>query len=167
MPVAPTSSTPPGANTNGKAATDSTVSPTAEKADPDKQLAIDIALWKENDYLCKNYILNRLTDPLYDYYRLCDTAKHLWEALQKKYDTEEAGVKKYAVSRYLNFKMSDDKSVEAQSHELQQIAHEIIAEGMELPEQFQIAVIIESCLLLGRTSRVFLDTKLRSSLLKV
>ncbi|GJY33693.1 putative polyprotein, partial [Tanacetum coccineum] len=39
--------------------------------------------------------------------------------------------------------MTDDKSVEAQSHELQKVAHEIISEGMSLDEQFQVAVIID------------------------
>lgn len=39
--------------------------------------------------------------------------------------------------------MTDDKSVEAQSHEIQKIAHEIISEGMSLDEQFQVAVIID------------------------
>ncbi|EEF37363.1 conserved hypothetical protein [Ricinus communis] len=39
-------------------------------------------------------------------------------SLQKKYDTKEAGTEKYVVSRYLKYQMIDDKSVEAQSHEL-------------------------------------------------
>ncbi|GJS50253.1 hypothetical protein Tco_0600374 [Tanacetum coccineum] len=87
--------------------------------------------WTENDFMCKNFILNGLSDDLYDYYNFDDVTAHkLWEALQKKYDTEEAGTKKYAVSRYLKFQMTDDKSVEAQSHELQKVAHEIIFEAM-------------------------------------
>ncbi|GJW26004.1 retrovirus-related pol polyprotein from transposon TNT 1-94 [Tanacetum coccineum] len=85
-----------------------------------------------------------MSDDLYDYYNSDDVTAHkLWEALQKKYDTEEAGTKKYVVSRYLKFQMTDDKSVEAQSHELQKVAHEIISEGMSLDEQFQVAVIID------------------------
>jgi hypothetical protein len=39
--------------------------------------------------------------------------------------------------------MVDERSVEAQSHEIQKIAHEIITEGMPLDDQFQIAVIID------------------------
>ena len=96
-----------------------------------------------NDYLCKGYITNGLCDDLYDYYSTYKSAKDVWEALKKKYDTEEAGVKKYAVSRYLKYQMVDEKSVEAQSHELQKIAHEIITEGMPLDEQFQIVVMID------------------------
>ncbi|CAJ2644652.1 unnamed protein product [Trifolium pratense] len=107
------------------------------------QLQKEIHLWKEHDYLCKNYIINGLADDLYDYYRSYNTAKDVWEALTKKYDTEEAGAKKYVVSRYLKYQMVDERSVEAQSHEIQKIAHEIITEGMPLDEQFQIAVIID------------------------
>ncbi|CAL8117236.1 unnamed protein product [Prunus armeniaca] len=73
-----------------------------------------LQIWTENDFLCKNYILN-----------------------------EEAGAKKFVVSRYLKFQMVDEKSIEAQSHKLQKIAHEIIIEGMNLDEQFQVAVIID------------------------
>ncbi|KAL5857034.1 hypothetical protein ACOSQ3_004492 [Xanthoceras sorbifolium] len=43
----------------------------------------------------------------------------------------------------MKYQMTDDKSVEAQSHELQKIAHEIISEGMSLDEQFQIVVLID------------------------
>ncbi|KAL5763025.1 hypothetical protein ACOSP7_019289 [Xanthoceras sorbifolium] len=90
--------------------------------------------WVENDFLCKNYILNGLSDDLHDYYNSDKSAKEIWDTLQKKYDTEEAGAKKYAVSRYMKYQITDDKFVEAQSHELQKIAHEIIFEGMSLDE---------------------------------
>ncbi|XP_050222322.1 uncharacterized protein LOC126672415 [Mercurialis annua] len=103
----------------------------------------ELQQWMTNDYLCKNFIPNALSDDLYDYYNNDKTAKETWEALQKKYDTEEAGTKKYVVSRYLKYQMTDDKSVEAQSHEVQKIAHEINSEGMVLDEQFQVAVLID------------------------
>ena len=45
--------------------------------------------WKYNDYLCKNHILNGLADDLYDYYNISETDKHIWEALEIKYDTKE------------------------------------------------------------------------------
>lgn len=102
----------------------------------DLQLRKEIAIWKDNDYIFKNHILNSLPDDLYDYYSNCKIAKQVWEALQKKYDTKEAGAKKYVVSCYLNYKMVDERSVEAQSHGIQKISHEIITEGMPIDEQF-------------------------------
>lgn len=44
--------------------------------------------------------------------------------------------------------MVDSKTVIGQVQELQVILHEIYAEGMVLSESFQVAVIIENCLLL-------------------
>ncbi|CAJ2660435.1 unnamed protein product [Trifolium pratense] len=133
-------------NTNGDAVSaekDKGKATTEQLKEKALQLEIDRQLWIDNDYVCKNYIINGLEDDLYDYYRTYNTASDVWEALSKKYDTEEAGVKKYAVSRYLKYQMVDERSVEVQSHELQKIAHEIITEGMPLHEQFQISVIID------------------------
>ena len=40
--------------------------------------------WTEDDFLCKNYILNGLSNNLYDYYANFNTAKYVWKTLQKK-----------------------------------------------------------------------------------
>ncbi|GAU50608.1 hypothetical protein TSUD_410180 [Trifolium subterraneum] len=134
-------------NTNGQIG--SAAEPDKGKATAEqlKEKALQIEkerqLWIDNDYVCKIYIINGLEDDLYDYYRTYETASDVWEALSKKYDTEEAGAKKYVVSRYLKYQMVDERLVEVQSHELQKIAHEIITEGMPLHEQFQISVIID------------------------
>lgn len=54
---------------------------------PEDELAhlnSEIETWNETDFMCKNYILNGLSDNLYDYYNMEKTAKDLWDALQKK-----------------------------------------------------------------------------------
>ncbi|CAN0904646.1 hypothetical protein LINGRAHAP2_LOCUS23211 [Linum grandiflorum] len=100
--------------------------------DPTDQETTAAKIWKEDDFLCKNYILNGIMDLFYNYYsNEKNSVKTVWDALQKKYDTKEAGAKKYAVRRYLRYLMTHDKSVEVQSHELQKIAHEIISEGLK------------------------------------
>lgn len=123
IPVAPSGSPE---QTNGKNSADSDGIAKPDESASNLELRKEIGLWHESGYLCKNHILNSLVDDLYDYYSNCKTAKHVWEALQKKYDTEEAGAKKYVASRYLNYKMVDERSVEPQRHEIQKIAHEII-----------------------------------------
>ncbi|KZV24914.1 hypothetical protein F511_21612 [Dorcoceras hygrometricum] len=70
-------------------------------------------------------------------------AKELWESLDRKYKTEDAGAKKFLVGRFLDLKMLDSKPVISQVQELQLILHDIHAEGMTLSESFQVAAIIE------------------------
>ncbi|XP_042466068.1 uncharacterized protein LOC122048581 [Zingiber officinale] len=75
--------------------------------------------WNESEFLCRNYILNNLADSLYLVYCEIKTAKELWESLDKKYKSEDAGAKKFIVGRFLDYKMSDLKSVISQVQELQ------------------------------------------------
>ena len=58
----------------------------------------------------------------------------MWDALQKKYDFEEARLKLYVVSRYLQYQMTYVRFLEAQSHEIQKMAHGIINEVMMLDD---------------------------------
>lgn len=102
-----------------------------------------ISAWQHNDFLCRNYILNALDDSLYDVYAVFTTAKELWESLEKKYKTEDAGSKKFVVGKFLDFKMMDSKPVVNQVEDLQKIIHDILAEGMKISDSFQVASIIE------------------------
>ncbi|XP_076919848.1 uncharacterized protein LOC143580799 [Bidens hawaiensis] len=112
-------------------------------AQDDAQSVSALDAWKHSEFLCRNYVLNSLVDPLYNVYCGIKTAKELWESLDKKYKTKDAGTKKFAVARFLDFKMVDSKTVITQVQELQVILHEIHAEGMTLSETFQVAAIIE------------------------
>ncbi|KAL8119261.1 hypothetical protein AgCh_016688 [Apium graveolens] len=99
--------------------------------------------WKHSDYICRNYVLNCWSDSLYNVYSAKPTAKILWESLDHKYKTEDAGAKKWIVGRFLDYKMADSKTVVSQVQELQVIIHDIHAEGMVISESFQVAAVIE------------------------
>ncbi|KAL0431970.1 UNVERIFIED_CONTAM: hypothetical protein Sradi_0823000 [Sesamum radiatum] len=99
--------------------------------------------WVYGDFLCRNYILNSLSDTLYNVYSSAKTARALWESLEKKYKTEDAGLKKFIVGKFLKFKMVDSKTVMNQVQEFQMILHDLHAEGMTLSESFQVAAMIE------------------------
>lgn len=117
--------------------------PKLSETEDDTTTVAAVDAWKHSDFVCKNYILNGLDNNLYDVYRSINSAKALWEALDRKYKAEDAGLKKFIVGKFLDFKMVDSKTVISQVEEFQLILHEILAEGMVISESFQVAAIIE------------------------
>ena len=63
--------------------------------------------------------------------------------MDKKYKTEDAGLKKFVVGKFLDYKMLDSKTVINQVQDLQVILHDMHVEGMSLSESFQVVAIIE------------------------
>ena len=98
----------------------------------DKEHFMIVEAWKHSDFLCRNYILSGLQDDLYNVYSGTETSKELWGAIERKYKTEDAGIKKFFVARFLDFKMIDSKSFVSQVQELQVIIHDLLAEGISL-----------------------------------
>ncbi|XP_075103692.1 uncharacterized protein LOC142178261 [Nicotiana tabacum] len=70
-------------------------------------------------------------------------SKELWNTLEKKYKTEDIGLKKFVAVKFLDFKMVDSKCVITQIQQLQVIVHDLLAEGMIKNEEFQVATFIE------------------------
>ena len=56
--------------------------------------------------------------------------------------------------KILDYKMIDSKTIGPQVQELQLILHDMIAEDMVVNEAFQVAAMIEKCLLRGMISRI-------------
>ncbi|KAL5575820.1 hypothetical protein UlMin_017519 [Ulmus minor] len=117
--------------------------PVLKDNEQDIQTVSAVDAWKHSDFLCRNYVLNGLTDSLYNVYSDKKTAKELWESLDRKYKSKDARSKKFVVGWFLDYKMVDSKFVISQVQEIQVILHEIHVEGMYLSETFQVAVIIE------------------------
>ncbi|XP_060182875.1 uncharacterized protein LOC132612805 [Lycium barbarum] len=99
--------------------------------------------WKQADFLCKGYILSALEDDLYNVYSAMKTSKELWDALEKKYKTKEACLKKCVIAKFLDYKMIDSRTVGTQVQELQFIFHDLISESMVVNEAFQVVAMIE------------------------
>ena len=116
--------------------------PKLKEDERDIQVISVVDAWNSN-FLCRNYVMNVLTDSLYNVYIDKKTTKELWESLDRKYKTKDTRAKKFVVGRFLDYKMVDSKTVVSQVQELQVILHKIHAEGMMLSETFQVAVIIE------------------------
>ena len=61
--------------------------PKPKEGETDIQVASAIDAWHHSDFICKNYIMNGLSDSLYNVYIGKKTAKELWESLDRKYKT--------------------------------------------------------------------------------
>ena len=135
--------------------------PKATTDPPTREMLMTIEAWKQSDFLCRNYILNRLENNLYDIYSSYKTAKEVWEMLEKKYKTEDAGAKKFVIGKFLKYNMADTKTVIKQVEEIQVLIHELHAEGCAISEQFQVGSIIEKLPPSWRDFKVYLKHKRR------
>ncbi|KAK4401026.1 hypothetical protein Sango_1208700 [Sesamum angolense] len=77
--------------------------PVVSEGETDTQKRAAMDAWGHGDFLCRNYILNGLSDTLYNVYSSTTTAKALWESLEKKYKTEDAGLKKVHSRKVFGF----------------------------------------------------------------
>ncbi|KAK6161365.1 hypothetical protein DH2020_004746 [Rehmannia glutinosa] len=107
-----------------------------EEVDNNRRIAVDV--WHNSDFLCHNYALNGLDDTLYNVYSTFKTSKELWDSLEKKYKTDDAGTKKFVVVKFLEYKMVDTKTVISQVQEIQIIHRDLVSEGTILNESFQL-----------------------------
>ena len=117
--------------------------PKLDVGETDKEKLAAVDAWNHSDFQCRNYVLNGLENTLYNVYSPLKTAKELWDSLDKKNKIEDAGLKKFIVGKFLDFKMVDSKTVLSLVQELQVVVHDIHAEGMTLSETFQVAAFIE------------------------
>ncbi|KAL0327045.1 UNVERIFIED_CONTAM: Retrovirus-related Pol polyprotein from transposon TNT 1-94 [Sesamum angustifolium] len=114
-----------------------------EPTDTDPKTA-EIAQWIERDQIGRGAILSALSNTLFDVY--CSdsyTAKSLWDELDRKYNTEEQGLEKYSVSKFMRYQMVEDMSVVEQTHEIINLEHALADAEMKLPEKFLVMSIVD------------------------
>nr|GEY49457.1 zinc finger, CCHC-type [Tanacetum cinerariifolium] len=95
------------------------------------------AKWDNDDYVCRRLILNGMSDSLFDIYQNVESSKELWDSLEAKYMAEDASSKKFLVSNFTNYKMTDSRPVMEQYNELFGILGRFTQHKMNMDEAIQ------------------------------
>ncbi|XP_022715126.1 uncharacterized protein LOC111274619 [Durio zibethinus] len=97
---------------------------------------------EEDELVCRGYILNSLSDRLYDLYRNMKTPKEIWTALEHKYMNEKKGTDKFLALKYFEFSITDDKPIMDQVHELQILVSKLSELEIKVPDSLQVGAIL-------------------------
>ena len=65
--------------------------------DPSNVIIVDDVVKKKfekDNKIVRGYLLNHMTNPLFDLFLNYKSAKEIWDSLEKKYDVDDAGKKK-------------------------------------------------------------------------
>ncbi|XP_073017842.1 uncharacterized protein [Primulina eburnea] len=93
--------------------------------------------------ICCGHIINTLSNRLYDLYNSIESLVKIWNALEYKYKTEKEGTHKFLILKYLEFVMTDTKSVLYQIHELKLIVTKLLELKIIISESFEVGTIID------------------------
>ncbi|GJV79293.1 hypothetical protein Tco_1515163 [Tanacetum coccineum] len=101
------------------------------------------AKWDNDDYVCRGLILNGMSDSLFDIYQNVESSKELWDSLEAKYMAEDASSKKFLVSNFTNYKITDSRPVMEQYNELLGIPGRFTQHKMNIDKAIQVSCIID------------------------
>ncbi|GJV19745.1 zinc finger, CCHC-type containing protein [Tanacetum coccineum] len=101
------------------------------------------AKWDNDDYVCRGLILNGMSDSLFDVYQNVETSKEPWDTLEAKYMAEDALSKKFLVTNFTNYKMTDSRPVLEQYNELLGILGRFTQHNMNMDESIKVSCIID------------------------
>ena len=96
----------------------------------------------EDEIRCRGYILNSLSDRLYDLFRSIQSPQEIWTALENKYTSEKQGMDRFLSMKFFEFQMLDDKSVMDQVYELLVLVSRLKDLKIEVSEPLQVAAVI-------------------------
>ncbi|GJX49047.1 hypothetical protein Tco_0275892, partial [Tanacetum coccineum] len=102
----------------------------------------------------RGLIFNGMSDFLFDVYQNVETSKELWDTLESKYMAENASSKKFLVSNFTNYKMTDSKPVLKQYNKLLGILGRFTQHKMNMDESIQVSCIIDKLPLLKQYNKL-------------
>ncbi|KAK1627109.1 hypothetical protein QYE76_001424 [Lolium multiflorum] len=86
--------------------------------------------------------LSVLGEKIVDSYLSISTGKDMWDAIEAKFGVSDAGSELYVMEQFYDFKMTNERSIVEQAHEIQSIAKELEQFTCVLPDKFIAGGII-------------------------
>ena len=94
------------------------------------------------DTLFKAALLSVLDDSIVDSYMLFDSSKDMWVALEATFGPSGTGNELYVMEQFCDYKMTNERSVVQQTHEIQSMAKELEYFKCVLSDKFVVGTII-------------------------
>ena len=88
------------------------------------------------DTMFMGALFNILGDNIVDTYMSFDNGKDAWDALEAKFGVSDAGTELYIMEQFYDYKMTDDRPIVEQAHEIQSRAKELEQFKCTLPDKF-------------------------------
>ncbi|KAK1580461.1 hypothetical protein QYE76_027149 [Lolium multiflorum] len=88
------------------------------------------------DAMFRAALFSILGDNIVDPYMAFDHGKDAWDALEAKFRVSDAGTELYVMEQYYDYRMTDERSVVEQAHEIQSLAKELEQFKCTLPDKF-------------------------------
>jgi len=98
---------------------------------------------EKDNKLARSYLLNNMSNPLFDLFVIFKFAEIIWTKLEAKYGSDDAEKRKYVIGKWLQFQIIVDKSIMEQVHVYENLCAEVLNEGMKMCEILQANVLIE------------------------
>lgn len=97
---------------------------------------------EEDEVRCRGFILNALSDRLYDLFRSLKSPQEIWKALENKYMSEKQGTDRFLTMKFFEFQMLNNKSVVNQVDELLLLVSRLKDLSIEVSDQRQVGAVI-------------------------
>ncbi|KAA0052347.1 ty1-copia retrotransposon protein [Cucumis melo var. makuwa] len=118
--------------------------PSVTSADQVKKDQVnDLEKYAKDNNTVRGHMLNHMSDPMFDLFVVQKSAKDIWSTLKSRYGGDDVGRKKYIVGKWLQFQMTNDKSIVEQIHEYENLMANILSEGLKMCEILQANVLLE------------------------
>nr|XP_027075858.1 uncharacterized protein LOC113699697 [Coffea arabica] len=97
---------------------------------------------EEDEVVCRGYILNTLSDSLYDLFATVKSPKEIWTTFEHQHVNQKQGSDKFLIKKYFDFKFINNSPLLDQIHNLQVIVSKLKDLNVEILEAFQVGAII-------------------------